>query len=349
MNTSNIQEWYTSGIINWQSVLHLIIGVLAVVGNSLVISFFCTRKKRTLNGKVEVQLSLAFVDLMTGVSMIVSQVGRNLTRNNVFFMLGKALAPLITVSLYHLSLLGIIGYYAISNPIRYMMSLSKCKLTKFCILVWLTGIPTVFFSIFSNIDYSNINLIIINLQNVTNTTEALLVLFGYHLYSVLLPFFATVISTVLMTKAYFNDKVRKQNGGEDGFIINKRERNLELKSLKSQRNRNRKNPRHNRRNFVKMTTLMVVGYSITCLPIFVGSVVSILTPFDGHEAKILLWLMNSIFLPLAYGNSLVTIVVYFAMDADFKVFAKKLCRCSCFRSNPPSPSAKKGNVAETIS
>ena len=332
MNASNyfkaasyVKRTYGTEMQVWESSSRVSIGALSVVGNFLEITFFCTRRKSKRNGKIEVQLSLAFVDLIAGVLMIVSQVGKALVKDDLarglYFLLESVMFSLITVSLYHLSIMSIMGYFAIRVPIRYMlfMKSSKVKMTVLCILVWLAGIPT---AILNSLEmyYS---MMFYHYSKELYHRTVLKIRTVDTLHSFLLPCLTALLSTLLMCKAYFEDSYENRNGQHNELFINKRWEFSTI-GIKSQHRRSQTlKQRHLWLKHHSTTTSMVFGYFITCLPFFLGALVTIYLPL-GRCGYIVSELMFCFVLtPLLLSNGLVTVLACMKMDIEFRAFVKR--------------------------
>ena len=186
---------------------------------------------------------------------------------------------------------------------------AKCKITIFCVIAWLIPVLT--------------SLFIFMPTGKTLCTENLFSDISIASYS-MIPYFTTVVSTLLMYQAYHRDKFRKQ-GRENKMEIYTipLDRNPTTTAMNPQLERQHRNI-HN--NLVKLITLIFIGYSITCLPYFMNVVLYAVLPLKNGIGSTF-----RIIGPLQFCNAFVTITVYTVMDADFRKYLKMIYLLYCGR------------------
>ena len=194
------------------------------------------------------------------------------------------------------------------------MKSSEVKLPLICLLTWLTPIPLLYVYFVPRVEVNDKR----DGYFVENSTSKIIQI-AEHCYIFIMPYLTTVISTLLMFLAYSKDKFRKQGsreGSERTYIIVKGNRsdNLDKKFCK------KKVKQHEQ--FVKIVCLIVLGYSATCLPKMIVTLVKFYVPVNTDGYITLLILENFVALPLMLSNALVNVFVYIRMDKEFKKYVK---------------------------
>lgn len=199
------------------------------------------------------------------------------------------------------------------------MKSSEVKLPVICFMAWLTALPLCYVYFLpeplNEEDY-------FRMRKIIGISE--------YCYSYIIPYLITVVSTLLMFMAYSKDKFRKQGSREGGgrayvIVRGNRSGNSDEKVAK------RKAQQH--RQFVKIVSLIVLGYSISCLPEMIVTLLMFYVPVNTEGFMTLILLEECVAMPLLLSNALVNVFVYIMMDMEFRKFVKELLlKLFCFKS-----------------
>ena len=212
---------------------------------------------------------MSFSDLLFGIALIAYAVIPDTdSTEQLMRLLPVAQTILVSVSLYHLSMLSIMGYQAIKNPLSYrnFMMNAKCKMTVFCGVAWFIPVLTsliIFLPKFNDGE---------NGKHYKPLSDIWVVSYS------MIPYLITVVGTLLMYQAYRKDKFRNQ----------RREKSMEVNTVATVENSAvEMNPQlrmqqiNTHKNFAKMITLIFFGYSVTCLPYFMNVILFTAFPKFG--------------------------------------------------------------------
>ena len=295
-----------------------VIAALTILGNIFVIMFFCAMKKDQQNERTRIKLSMAYADLIGGFLLIVYIIFR-FTANESIAMIPLCVDYyLFSVSLYHLSYLTFLGEHAIKNPIGYTsFDIDSKSSMYYRAAVWILPIlppalvylcASLFSAITSGVDATN-----------NNTPSVLPIL--YYCTFFILPYAITLYRTLRMYQAYH----RNQYGTECRSNEDAANTQVEHDSFEVARSfvlRTQDKAIH--RKFIKMISLIIIGYSITCLPNLIF--VSPRTDYQNENDVLINNLAAIITLSLQLSVGLIDVIVYILVDADFR---KYIINCFC--------------------
>ena len=289
------------------------VGIMSISGNLLIMVFLCTRKNEQNNGTVQVKLSMILSDLMTAAILITCfllPTSVNALKNEPIY--------LISVPLYHLSLLGIMGFQAIKNPIaqRNFIKTSKCKMSLFCVLVWFLPVLLL-----------NICLIFGRKFDAVIGSQFTILTSMATLFTI--PYFVTITSTLKMYQAYHEDKLRQQEdeSNDDNVEMNTLIRNANGNlAVINNSSKLQGQERDIHRKIIEMIVLIFLGYSMSCIPFFIHVILISLYP-KGYVLNLAFNVIN----PVLFCKTIITIIVLMRLDTHFRQFMAGIFLClSCF-------------------
>lgn len=275
------------------AVVDLFVSSTSIVGNLLMIASVCFAKKQDVTLLMLATTSRSLATLCfcaTNVAFVAYDVSLNqFTRTEIhtsFKLLGLIIFFMAS-NIFHLSLISLQRLFAIAYPFRYARATKK-KQTLTLMVMWIMGF--VAFSIF---------ILVNKLNKDTKSEEMLLLLTALRVYSSDIPFLITVVATLSM------------------FIVySKYKREVSLGPV----SRSRSTEERNHGRVVKMTSLIVIGYSIAMAPALVYDVYFM---SSGCFPDGLLYSIIFIILKLSV---VVDLVVYGKYDEHFKCFIKTCLR-----------------------
>lgn len=239
----NVTEafWIVNTIAESQiiSVFQILLGIGTIIGNPLVISsvFVLPKKERGLHKYTKA--SLAFADFLSGIATIAIALLDHIsfcgTASHTLCMIVTALVEIfLTISFYHLCFMSFFRCRAIASPMRYK-ELNGKRLN--IALMWLWGFPFLIIPLLflhkpiPNIEQHDMDILIFIMRYCANSW---------------LPYIITITFTLVLYIIYRTQSGAPQYPGEPNEVARKREK-------------------ENHR-IVRTICLVVVGYSITCLP-----------------------------------------------------------------------------------
>ena len=291
-----------ANVIKVYAAIQCSLGIISVLGNCLVISYVHnatkpkhSRKRHQNNFHKYTRGSLAFADILSGVTLVIGAVLEFYSpckppeyAQGLDLILMIMQVPFLVNSFYHLTFMSIQRYQAIINPLEQMQT-SKRKYFTFLSSTWCAAFVTSGFLVWASYGF----------QTCYNKQHFYL-FFALHIVCIIVPYVVTLVSTLTMYFAFCK--------ALDMHIAH-----LMVQERKEQN-----------RKFVRTICYIVLGYSFSCCPYMIYILLRSnhrlhhmyqLTPFSPTR---------NVQGTLMLSNGIVDVVVYSALDDSFRRFVKML-------------------------
>lgn len=285
----------------------LMIGILSVIGNSLIISSVYSVDKRYRRQSMHIKASLAVADIISALAMIAGGVYMLYTGLHLAYPWHQIYivtqTTFLGISFFHLTFLSLWNCFSIALP-NFGSRKLKCFLG--IAAVWLVGIIGM-----AILNY-NMWLVYVDEMYVYNLYWTVLSLY------LIVPYCVTILCAVALYVVYRKKYLRVATFHD--------------KDIQSERQHSM---------IVRTISFIVLGYSVVCLPMIIWFI----TDSCLNSGYNIIYGYIYINAPgtILMTNGIIDVAVYSCLDEDFQAHVKKLiskvkrlvtCRCGGFVSHP---------------
>ncbi|XP_033639980.1 allatostatin-A receptor-like [Asterias rubens] len=277
----------------WQDICKVIVGIVGIIGNSLVIAVYTSKRKRKNTTNVLI-LALAIADLISSIFFIPLPVPAYVPQNawgEIYCRVihTKAIQWMsIEASVYTLTLLSIERYMAVVHPVRYRVIFRESRPRRFVWVIWLFALIVKSFNFYNTIIVDNV-CIYIEFPKGFNVFLGI----GVALVEYFIPIIVMIVTNTVTIRAL---RAQARNLQLHGSNHNAKERGPAQSVLRT------------RRKIIHVVLIVIISFIVCWTPNQISlllinlDILSVQTYFfsDTHQAFIILAFTNSCANPIIY-------------------------------------------------
>ena len=293
----------------WKDTCRTIVSIVGIIGNSLVIAVYTSKKKRNSTTNV-LMLALACADLISSLFFLPLPTASYVPRNawgEIYcrIIFNKSIQWIsIESSVYTLTLLSVERFMAVVHPVRYRVIFSGSRPKRFVLIIWFFAVILKSFNFYNTI-IENDQCVYIKFPKGFD----LLIAIGVIIIEYIFPICVMVVTNIITIRAL---RYQARNLQEHSSNMNARERGPAKSVLKT------------RRNMIHVVLIVIITFIICWTP---NQISLLLINIDVLSVEYFNGDIHQTFIILAFTNSCANPIIYTFKNKNFRVSMLQLFTC----------------------